>query len=179
LPAGTFDDKGVVKEMNKQLKEIFGINKAVLATINYQLTLNHSVIDSMKLDEEKISQWIIKYLKKCDAVANAFELKELMEEPMNKTVKEMLANGYNASRSGDIQFILKPGYIDGMKTGTTHGLWNPYDAHIPLLWYGCNIKQGSSSTEVHMTDIAATLAAILKIQMPSGCVGKVIKDICQ
>ncbi len=179
LPAGTFDDNGVVKEMNKQLKEIFGINKTIVATMNYQLTLNHPAIDSLKLDEEKISQWIIKYLKKYDAVANAFELKELIEEPMNKTVKEMLSNGYNSSRSGDIQFILKPGYIDGMKTGTTHGLWNPYDAHIPLLWYGCNIKQGSSFSEVYMTDIAATLAALLKIQMPSGCVGKVIKDVCQ
>jgi hypothetical protein len=28
-----------------------------------------------------------------------------------------------------------------------------------------------------MTDIAATLAALLKIQMPSGCVGKVIEDV--
>lgn len=30
---------------------------------------------------------------------------------------------------------------------------------------------------VYMTDIAATLAAILNIQMPSGCVGKVITEI--
>jgi hypothetical protein len=28
-----------------------------------------------------------------------------------------------------------------------------------------------------MTDIAATVAALLKIQMPSGCVGKVIEEI--
>ena len=179
LPGGTFDDDASVKEMNKQLKDIFGVDNCIVATMNYQLTLNHSAIDSLKLDEEKISNWIVKYLKKQDPIANAFTLNNLVNEPMNKTLKEMLQNGYHATRSGDIQFILKSGYIDGMKAGTTHGLWNPYDAHIPLLWYGWNIKQGNSSNEVYMTDIAATLAVLLKIQMPSGCVGKVIKEICQ
>jgi len=28
-----------------------------------------------------------------------------------------------------------------------------------------------------MTDIAATLAALLHVQMPSGCVGKVIEEV--
>jgi hypothetical protein len=121
--------------------------------------------------------WIINYLKQNEAILNAFELSELMETPMNSTIKERLANGYFENRSGDIQVVLKSGYIDGMKTGTTHGLWNPYDAHIPLLWYGWGIKKGSTHRETYMTDIAATLAALLKIQMPSGCVGKVIEDV--
>jgi len=178
IPAGTFDDNAVVKEINKQLKSIFGINELIIANNNYQLTINHEKIDSAKANKSEIIHWITTYLKAKNEVANAFELDELMEIPMNKTVKEMLANGYYENRSGDIQYILKPGFIDGMKTGTTHGLWNPYDAHIPLLWYGWGIKQGSSFNEVYMTDIAATVAALLKIQMPNGCVGKVIKELC-
>ena len=179
LPSGTFDDEGIVKEINKDLKVIFGVDKTIVSSENYQLTLNHFAIDSVKADKEKIIKWIIHYLKQNENITNAFELAELTKIPMNKTVKEMLANGYYEGRSGDIQYILKPGYIDGMKTGTTHGLWNPYDAHIPLLWYGWGIKKGSTSHEVFMTDIAATLAALLKIQMPSGCVGKVIESVVQ
>ena len=178
IPAGTFDDNAVVKEMNLQLKKIFGLDELIVANNNYQLTIDNKKIDSAKTDKSDIIKWIITYLKSKNEVANAFELDELMETPMNKTVKEMLANGYYTNRSGDIQYILKPGFIDGMKTGTTHGLWNPYDAHIPLLWYGWGIKKGSSFNEVYMTDIAATIAALLKIQMPNGCVGKVIKEIC-
>jgi hypothetical protein len=30
-----------------------------------------------------------------------------------------------------------------------------------------------------MTDIAATLAAMLHIQMPSGCIGKVIEEVAK
>ena len=89
----------------------------------------------------------------------------------------MFQNGYFPQRSGDIQFVLKPGYVDGNGKGTTHGLWNPYDAHIPLLWYGWGIKQGKTNRETYMTDIAPTVSALLHIQMPSGCVGKVIEEV--
>lgn len=116
-------------------------------------------------------------LKKDSCISNAFELVELGKTTMNSTLKSMLENGYYPTRSGDIQFVLKPGYFEDHKTGTTHGLWNPYDAHIPLLWYGWGIKKGNTHRLVYMTDIAATLAAILNIQMPSGCVGKVITEI--
>jgi arylsulfatase A-like enzyme len=63
--------------------------------------------------------------------------------------------------------------------GTTHGLWNPYDAHIPLIWYGWGIKAGKTNRELYMTDIAPTLAALLHIQMPNGSVGDVIKEVIE
>jgi hypothetical protein len=53
----------------------------------------------------------------------------------------------------------------------------PYDSHIPLLWMGWGIKHGETHREVYMTDIATTLAALLKIQMPNGNVGKVISEV--
>ena len=53
----------------------------------------------------------------------------------------------------------------------------PYDSHIPLVWYGWNIKAGKTNREVYMTDIAPTLAAMLRIQMPGGSVGRVIEEV--
>jgi hypothetical protein len=93
-------------------------------------------------------------------------------------IRQMVINGYNPQRSGTIQIILNPGwYSMGAPTGTTHGSWNPYDSHIPLLWYGWGIPKGETHRTVYMTDIAATLAALLHIQMPSGCTGNVITEI--
>ena len=90
----------------------------------------------------------------------------------------MMINGYYFKRSGQVLIILTPGWYDAYsKTGTTHGTWNPYDTHIPLLWYGWNIKPGKLNREVNMTDISATLAALLHIQMPNGCIGHVIEEI--
>ena len=90
----------------------------------------------------------------------------------------MVMNGYYARRSGPIQLILNAGWFEAnKKTGTTHGTWNPYDTHIPLLFMGWGIHPGHTNQQVYMTDIAPTLAALLHIQMPNGCVGKPILDV--
>lgn len=177
LPGGTLDDAGLTREMNAKLKEAFGIDKTIVSTSNYQVYLNHPRMDSAKVDENAVKKWIIQYVKKNDAIANAFATADIMSVPVNSTMRNMMANGYNPRRSGDIQLVLKPGYIEGGATGTTHGLWYPYDAHIPLLFYGWGIKKGKLNRETYMTDIASTLAALLHIQMPSGAVGKVIEDV--
>lgn len=111
-------------------------------------------------------------------ISRVIDLEQLNVTPMPSFVREMLNEGYYPRRGGDVQIILKPGFIEGYsKTGTTHGLWNPYDAHIPLLWYGWGIRPGKSNKPVKMTDIAPTVAALLHIQAPSGCIGKPIEDI--
>jgi predicted AlkP superfamily pyrophosphatase or phosphodiesterase len=177
LPGGLFDDNTIRKELNDQIKEKFGVNVAIESFFNYQVTLNHNKIDSAKADIDAIKKLIITGLLKKEAVANAVETSKIMSSTLNKTQREMFANGYYPNRCGDIQIILKPGYIEGGSTGTTHGLWAPYDAHIPLLFYGWGIKKGTTNKENYMTDIAPTIAALLNIQMPSGSVGKVIEDV--
>lgn len=177
LPGGVMKDNGMIKDMNAKLKSSYGVNNLITGLYNYQICLNHQKIDSAKLDAAAITKWIASYAIKNEAVANAFPTADIMTTPMTKTLREMLANGYNPHRSGDVQLILKPGYLEGGNTGTSHGLWYPYDAHIPLLWYGWGIKKGKTNHETYMTDIAPTVAALLHIQMPSGAVGKVIEDV--
>lgn len=179
IPGGLSNVSGMMKLMNDQLKEKFGIEKSIVSMFNSQVYLNHRVIDSAKLDDEPIKKWIIQFLLKDSTVSNAFATSDIMTTPINKTIREMTANGYYPNRSGDVQIILKPGYFEGGTTGTTHGSWYPYDSHIPLLWYGWGIKHGKTNRETYMTDIAATLAALLHIQMPSGSIGKVIEEVMQ
>ncbi len=125
----------------------------------------------------EIAKMVIKMLKQNPYIVNAVETEELAAASLPEPQKNMFSNGYNPKRSGNIMFTLKPGYFDGGIRGTTHGLWNPYDAHIPLLFFGWNIQHGKTNRETYMTDIAATLAAMLQIQMPNGCVGKVITEV--
>ena len=77
--------------------------------------------------------------------------------------------------------MLEPGWYGFGKysspVGTTHGEWNPYDAHIPLLFYGWKVEHGATSREVHITDIAPTVCQKLHIQQPNACVGEPITEI--
>jgi hypothetical protein len=107
----------------------------------------------------------------------AFDNTDISGANLPSQVRERFLQGYNKKRGGDIQVILMPQYFYGSKTGTTHGSWYPYDAHIPLVWMGWGVKAGKSHREVYMTDIAPTLAALLKIQMPNGSIGKVIEEV--
>jgi len=177
LPGGNFDDNTARKEMNDLIKEKYGVSGAVESLFNYQVSLNHQKLDSAKADINAVKQQIIQLLLKKEAVSNAFETSKILATSIPQVQREMFANGYYPNRGGDIQFILKSGYMEGGSTGTTHGLWAPYDAHIPLLFYGWGIKKGNSHKEVYMTDIAPTLAALLKIQMPSGNIGHVISEV--
>ena len=177
LPGGTFNETDAQKQLNSLLKEKFGLDKLVVGMFNYQVHLNHPAIDSAKANEEAISKTIITYLQKQEAVSQVFEISDMMATPLPAKMKTMLTNGYFPSRCGDIQIILKSGYIDGGKTGTTHGLWAPYDSHIPMVFYGWGVKHGHTNKQTYMTDIAPTLAALLHVQMPSGCVGHVVEEV--
>jgi hypothetical protein len=177
LPGGTFDDVAIMREMNLNLKQKFGREGLIVSMHNYQVHLNNRLIDSLKMDRSGIITLITTFLQKQESISRVFEIQNLFITTINRKQRDMLANGYYPQRNGDVQIVLKPGYIDGGPTGTTHGLWNPYDSHIPLVWYGWNIRHGRLKRETYMTDIAPTLAAMLNIQMPNGTIGTVIEEV--
>jgi hypothetical protein len=177
LPGGSWSVAADIRQINAIVKERFGVEKAVIGASNYQLYLDHEGIEKAGKSVKDIAEVAAKELLKDTAIANAFPLSDLMNMIIPAPLRNMLINGYNAKRSGDIQYIIRPGYIEGGKTGTTHGLWYPYDAHIPLVWMGWGIHPGKSNKLTGMTDIAPTIAALLRIQMPSGNVGLVIDAI--
>lgn len=178
LPGGRIFMTTLIGNLNKALKEIYNIDKIIVSDENYQLHLNHNALDSAKINKKEITEWIVNRLSAEPGIFRAFALNDLNIIPLPTRIREMLNNGYNPRRNGDIQMILFPDYIEAFSaTGTTHGLWNPYDAHIPLLLYGWGIKKGKLNRETSMTDIAPTIAALLHIQMPSGCVGHVIDEV--
>jgi hypothetical protein len=179
LPGGHAPAGRWLQDLSKVLNEKYGNGKLITGNYNHQLYLNHQLIDSLKLDEDGIKRTIVQYLKRQPEVGQVFALDKLMEVPLTAVQRDMVANGYNQHLSGDIQVMLQSGYMEGGATGTTHSAWNPYDSHIPLLFYGWKVPTGKTNRETYMTDIAATLAAMLRIQMPSGCVGKVIEEVAK
>lgn len=178
IPAGTFDYDALLPLLNKHLEKLYGQDSLARMMVNYQVYLNEKTITTAGLSHEDISNAATTWLQQQPGVAYAVDMNEIAETTLPEPIKTMCINGYNRRRSGSIQIILDPAYYEGHhKTGTTHGTWNPYDTHIPLLWYGHAINKGRTYRTTHMTDISATLAALLHIQMPNGCVGNVIQEV--
>jgi predicted AlkP superfamily pyrophosphatase or phosphodiesterase len=178
IPAGNASETEVKKALNEHLKGQFWKDSIVGDVGNYQVYLNDPLIEKEMLNREEIKKVIARWFRKLDGVAYVIDMETMEVATLPEPVKTMVINGYNARRSGSIQIITEPGWYSGSApTGTTHGSWNPYDSHIPLLWYGYGITPGQTYRTVNMTDIAPTLAALLRIQMPNACVGQVIGEI--
>ena len=177
IPAGTYSEFNLEKELNEAVKERFGIEKAIPNAQNYQVYLDDAAIEKSGKNAADIKDYIIKLLMAKPYITTAYATTEMYKANIPEPIHSKLVNGFNASRSGDIQFLLKPGYFDGGAKGTTHGLWNPYDTHIPLLFFGWHIKPGNTFRETYMTDIAPTVASLLHIQPPNGCVGKALVEL--
>ncbi len=166
-----------IDSLNAMIRARFGVYPGIIEFANYQLYLNKPKIDSAGKSVADISNFVIDELKKLPHVLTAFSYDNMANAVVAPEIKEMFSRGYNAKLAGDIEVVLKSGYFYGSQTGTTHGSWYPYDSHIPLVFMGWNITPGRTNRKVYMTDIAATIAAMLHIQMPSGCIGTPITEI--
>ncbi|WP_207424546.1 alkaline phosphatase PafA [Desertivirga brevis] len=184
VPAGFWPGMSGVKtdinEINTILEKKYKAGKIVRSIFNYQINLNYDVIDKNNLNIDDIKKDLIRYYKNQDGISYVVDLKNIGNAAVPEPIKTRIINGYNEKRSGEIQLILNPGWYQGAGTsgtGTTHGSWNPYDTHIPLVFMGWGIKQGRSSHQYFMTDIAPTIAALLRIQEPNGNIGNSIEEV--
>ena len=183
IPAGVWDDGATLKELNAYLTAKYKIDGLVISLANYQVNFNNYVIGYAHLNEDELKKDCTTFLQKQEAVAFVVDMNKAQTADIPEALRSRIVNGYNIDRSGAIQIILKPGWFtghsagDGGPTGTTHGTWNPYDNHIPLVFMGWGIQHGSLVRETHMTDIAPTIAALLHIQAPNGSIGTPISEV--
>ena len=173
IPAGYVDEKKIISELKKQLNQLYG-DTLVLSFSNQQVFLDHKIIESKKLGLQQVQDNVAELLQNMEGVSEVVTAKTLNNTQYTEGSRYFMQKGFNANRSGDVLVNYLPAWVDYQKTGTTHGSSYSYDTHVPLVFYGWNIKQGSSTEQIYITDIAATLAMMLNIQFPNGCTGNPI-----
>ena len=176
---GYFFSRQLLRSMNEDLQQEFGVEGVIMSLLNYQVHLNYAKIKEHKLDESIVKARIIDRLKQEDGVAYVIDMEKGSDMLMPNVIKEKVINGYHRKRSGVIQILTEPQWYDGTprSTGTTHGTWTPYDSHIPLVFMGWGIQHGHSNRSVHITDIAPTISALLHVMEPNGSIGKPIVEV--
>jgi hypothetical protein len=178
IAAGFFFGSSLKTELNSLLQTLYHSNTLVRSVGENYIFLNDLSLDSVKAKRQDVINTILKQLTTHEEIQFAVDMQNIQQSVLPTQIKEMAINGYVSRRSGDILLLLNPAWLDAYsKTGTTHGTWNPYDTHIPLIWYGCGIQKGTTRRMTHMTDIAATLATLLHIQMPNACIGEPIIEV--
>lgn len=180
LPGDGFSAKAVQKDMNTQLKAKYGFPDIIRWVANNQVYLNEKLLaQAENVNRQELNKWIIRYLEAQPAILRAFSFEQSNSILLPLNLREKINNSYLPSRCGQIEFVLKPGFLDNLdgKEASSHGAGYSYDTHIPLIFYGWNVKKGSSSKQHFMTDIANTVSAMLHMEAPSGAVGEVLEEI--
>ena len=179
IPNGTITDAGIKNELGKMLTSKGLNSKLISAITEFNIYFNHNLMDSLQVTQDKLTSLITNYLEQKSNILQVVELRKAAISPLPQSIRERIVNGFNPQRSGDLIFLTKSGVVGGGNTGTGHGVFYNYDAHIPLLFYGKGIKKGQVNNLNYMTDIAPTITTLLGIQMPSGSIGKPILEVIQ
>ncbi len=177
IPAGLFIGTELKKQFDETIAKEFGPEKWVLAEDNYQIYLNHDLLKAKNMTVSDFFKRLKPLVIKMEGVYQLVDLNDKMTYLMPDATADLIENVNNPKRSGDIMVLLEPAWFSGYAKGTTHGTGWAYDTHVPLIFYGAGITKGITFEKTAITDIAPTIAALLAIQEPNGCVGRVIQQV--
>ena len=149
----------------------------VLNYSSFNLFFNKEIIKTKGLELTKVKQAFKDFLMTQDQVKRVYTEDEILSNLGNDANLNCIAKGYDVTQNGDLVILDKPGYIEYGKTGTSHGTIYSYDTHVPCIFYGWHIPKGETHDRKEITEIAPTLAQILKIPFPNGTECKVLLEV--
>lgn len=180
ISAGSIPTKTIKADINKAISEVFGQGDWVEYYGNQQVYFNYATIEAKKADRSKVTRAVMDFLRTMPGVQEVHALSDTGTLNDGNPQRQRIANGVSPHRSGDVVMMLQPGWFEGeyaAQAGTTHGSGWTYDTHVPLLWMGWKIRNGSSAQPVSITDIAVTVSDLLRISQPSAAIGNPISDL--
>lgn len=182
IPADGFLLTTETNLINSHLSECFSTQeKLVKLIMDYKVCIDRDAAARAGVAYSDVKAEIMEFYSKRKNIAYVIDLDNVAAATVPAVIREKTINGYNRLRGGDVQLIMQPAnyeaWQDVIDDGTTHGTWHPYDTHIPFLITGWHVPHGSTGAQVYITDIAATVCALIHVQMPNGCIGTPVTRI--
>ena len=177
VPAGSLNTRFLLTQLKDFTNQQYGEGNWILNFSNGQIFLNRELITKNGLDLEKCQREIAGFLLKFEGIKETYTATDMKREEYNSGRKHLLQMGFNHKASGDVLIVMEPAWLTNSTKGTTHGTGYKYDTHVPIMFYGWNINAGTSVKYVTVTDIAPTLAMLLKTRIPNGATGEPILEV--
>ncbi|MBK8491402.1 MAG: alkaline phosphatase family protein [Saprospirales bacterium] len=173
-PAGYFQAAAFEEGLRKDL-----VKKFKTDPIEYFINEQVYFTRPLPVDEQKLVTEIKAYATDFPGVYGIMSLKDFSSCPTDPRICEKIQKGVMPSRSGDLYVQLYPGWFGEYyeKGGTTHGTSYAYDTHVPVIFLGWHIASKDDYDRIWIEDIAPTICELLKISVPSGCTGSLIKEV--
>ncbi len=182
LPGGYFYMDEHFTSLRSDLIQQFGFD-CILSVDNMNIYIDKVMLINKEINYDEVVEFIRSRVQDWENVKRVFTAKQLYQTSTDDAWTDMVRRGYHHAESGDLIFILEPGFLPKSSDtelahkGTSHGSAFNYDTHVPLLWYGANVSSQEIYRNIQITDISATLAQFFYIQMPNALTGKPIVEL--
>ena len=168
--------------LSDALKKRFGRDDLVAVHSHPYLYLDLDAIESTKLDIEEVERFVAGEMMKVEGIAYVMTRSDLLAGRITESpIQNQIRRSFHPVRSGNIHMVPEHYWFlhsteEAEKMGiekiaAIHGSPWTYDTYVPIFFAGNGVSAQTVSRPVGPQDIAATIAAYLKIKPPSGSVG--------
>lgn len=174
LPVDNFNMESTIALLTSYLNITYGEEKWIEYYDEHQIYVNRKLIAKHKLDLNEFQTVISAFINEFEGVLVSMPSYLLERGIQANGMLEPLYKTFVRTRSGDILFVLKEGWQPAYKFKKVN---YTDQSHIPLVFFGANIKPGKITGKYDAIDLVPTLSEILKIPLPDKSQGKIIEEI--
>ncbi len=174
LPVDVFNVESTIALLTSYLNISFGEEKWIEYYDESQIYFNRKLISKHKHNLSEFQKVASSFINEFEGVLIAMPSHLLEQGIQANGMLEPLYKTYVKTRSGDCLFMLKEGWQPGFKFKKVN---YTDQSHIPLVFYGANIRKGEITARYEAIDLVPTLSEILKIPFPDKSQGKIIREL--
>lgn len=174
LPVDNFNMESTIALLTSYLNITYGEEKWIEYYDEHQIYINRKLIAKHKLDLNEFQNVISAFINEFEGVLVSMPAYLLERGIQANGMLEPLYKTFVRTRSGDILFVLKEGWQPAYKFKKVN---YTDQSHIPLVFYGANIKPGKITGKYDAIDLVPTLSEVLKIPLPDKSQGKIMDEI--
>jgi predicted AlkP superfamily pyrophosphatase or phosphodiesterase len=167
----------------EKLKAKFGVGEELIQLYYHPyIYLNRELIKEKGIDQAELERAIADELIKIEGIAAAIPSSDLKNNNLPDTeLNQQIRRNFHPKRSGDIYLVQEPNWYlysdESIPLGSMHGSPWRYDTYVPIIFAGGGISAKKVNREVHTTDVAVTLSAILGVKYPSAAAGEPLVEV--
>ena len=177
LPVDYWNPEPMKARVDTALSARFGRSDLILKYDNDQFFLDRPLMRDAGIDADAVARFVAELAAEAPEVQRTLTAADLRVGAFTEGAEATVLRGWHPKASGDVVVVLKPGYLEYGRTGTSHGSPYAYDTHVPFLIMGPGIPQGATYERTEIRDIAPTLSALLGFPRTSGCTGRPMEDL--
>ena len=177
IATGYWQPGNMVDSLKVALNVRYGEGEWIQNYSNEQVYFGQARMDTRGVDVHQAEVFAADFMRGFEGVMQVYTGSTLRQGEFQGDIASRIQRGYHHRLSGDVVVVLEPGWLQYGRTGTSHGSPFTYDTHVPFSVFGAGVTPGETFRKTHVRDIAPTVAAILRVQSPTGTTGTVVPEV--